>query len=69
MKVIQLDIYEYEQDMRVLTLSHLFYGRTWKIAEGNAKAHMETDSFFRASMTSGKFKGIRLYTVEDRYEQ
>jgi hypothetical protein len=58
--MLRLQIDTYEGDDETPVISHVFYGATKAEAEAVVKAHMGTDSFFRAAMTSGNFKGIRL---------
>lgn len=63
MRSIVVNIYENGH----LTLGHVFYGNTLAEARGVLEAHLKTDSFFRAAIASGKWKGIPLtYTEEVR---
>lgn len=41
-------------------LTHIFYGPTLKDAQRIENSHMKSDEFFRAAMTTGKYKGIIL---------
>jgi len=54
---IQVDIYE--SDMYPV-VTHIFYGKTTEEARGYFKAHMKTDSFLRAAVNTGCYKGMRV---------
>jgi hypothetical protein len=59
MPALRVDIYE----NRLLVLTHTAYGRTRKQAEAIIRVHSKYDSFLRAALTTGIFKGIALRTV------
>jgi hypothetical protein len=54
----------YENEDRKPILSHTFRGRSEKEVLGVVRAHMKTDSFFRASLTTQRFRGIPLRTKQ-----
>lgn len=58
---IRVDIYEYEVDIRYPVVSHIFYGKTLKEAQGYFKAHMKTDEFLRGAVSKGSWKGLELH--------
>ncbi len=62
---ITSDIYEIVNNKPILTLSHVFFGNTLERAQTIEQAHMKSDEFFRAAMTTGNYKGIKL--IVDRY--
>lgn len=53
-----IDTYENADAMPVLT--HVFHGDTAAEIQQVVNAHLQTDAFFKASMTTGKFQGIKL---------
>lgn len=53
---IKIDTYENGN----LVLSHIFYGTSVAQAKRFLRVHVITDSFFRASMTTGKFRRMEL---------
>lgn len=57
---MKVDIYE---NNIYPVVSHIFYGKTKKEANGNFQAHMGTDSFLKAAVLYQKYKGM-LLTVE-----
>lgn len=56
----------YEDQDKVPVLGHVFYGDTKEEIDGVIKAHMGTDSFFKAAMEGKKFKGMTL-RIEKRW--
>jgi len=60
---LRIDTFEDDSDFPVL--SHVFYGDTREYIEGIVKAHAETDSFFRASITTHRFQGMKLTNIYD----
>jgi hypothetical protein len=52
-----VDIYE---QPKYPVVSHIFYGETIEEARGYLKSHMKTDSFMRAAVNTGYFKGMRV---------
>lgn len=61
---MQLRIDTYEDQSSAPVLSHTFYGDTQADIQAIIQAHMATDTFFRASMTTGVFRGMRLTNTE-----
>lgn len=57
---VKLRIDTYEGRAKIPTLTHTFYGATEQSIRDLVDAHMRTDSFFRAAMTTGNFQGILL---------
>ena len=55
---VQIDIFE--SGSKYPAVSHIFYGETIEEARGYVKSHMKTDSFLRAAVHTGRFKGIKL---------
>jgi len=43
-------------------MSHIFYGRSDKVVRELIRAHIKWDTFFRAAMEDGKFRGVALKT-------
>lgn len=60
---IQIDTYEGKN----IVISHVIYGKNEKEAMSIVRAHMGTDTFFKASMTTGVFKGMNLYNAIHQY--
>ncbi|MGH7744395.1 MAG: hypothetical protein ACREQ5_06175, partial [Candidatus Dormibacteria bacterium] len=58
---LQVDIYENQATTPILT--HIFYGKDKNEIDGVVKAHMQTDSFFRAALTTRTFQDITLTAV------
>jgi hypothetical protein len=54
---IQVDIYE---NNKYPAVTHVFHGETAAEAQGYFKAHMKTDSFLRAAVNTGYYKGMRV---------
>lgn len=59
---MQLSIDIFENNERTPVLTHTFYGKTAAEINSVVAAHQQTDSFFRAALTTGKFNGIKLST-------
>jgi hypothetical protein len=59
---LQIDIYEDESPEPIL--SHVFYGHSPLKIQAVVAAHMQTDSFFKAAMTTKQFRGMVLRTQE-----
>lgn len=57
---MQLIIDTYENGDTTPVLTHVFHGRTAADIQQIVKAHMQTDSFFKASMTTKRFQGMLL---------
>ena len=64
MKGLSISTYEISGKKEVLTLTHVFWGKTIEEAAGVAKAHMKADRFFKASLT-GTFpwQGMTIHLV------
>lgn len=54
---VVVDIYEREMYPIV---THIFRGKTMSEAKSYFKAHMKTDSFLRAAVNTGYYKGMRV---------
>lgn len=52
-----VDIFEHT---KYPVVSHIFYGETIEEARGYLKSHIKTDSFLRAAVNTGRFKGMRV---------
>lgn len=59
-KQYELLINIYEDKNPNPVLGHIFHGKTKEEVQGVIDAHMKTDSFFHAAMTSKKFQGMTL---------
>lgn len=59
---MQLSIDIFENNERTPVLTHTFYGKTADEINGIVAAHQQTDSFFRAALTTGRFNNIKLTT-------
>lgn len=55
---IQVDIYE--EGRPYPAVSHIFYGKSQKEAQGYLNAHVGTDSFLRAAIKTGKYQDMNL---------
>lgn len=64
---MQLSIDIFEDGARTPVLTHTFYGRTAADINDIVLAHQQTDSFFKAAMTTGKFRGMTL-TTKNRWK-
>ena len=58
--MVKLRIDTYEGRAKYPTLTHTFYGATEQTVRDIVAAHMQTDRFFRAAMTTGNFEGLQL---------
>lgn len=59
---MQLAIDIFENGAREPILTHTFYGRTAADIKAIVAAHQQTDSFFKAALTTKKFQGMTLST-------
>lgn len=59
-----IDIYEGERQQPVI--GHIFYGSR-RMIDAIVRAHMKTDSFFRAAMQGDMWNGIPL-RIEEHWE-
>lgn len=59
---MQLIIDTFENGDTQPVLSHVFYGKTANDIGQVVAAHMQTDPFFKAAMTTGRFRGMVLST-------
>lgn len=57
---MKLTIDTFEDDSAVPVLTHVFYGATVADVQAVMTAHLQTDSFFKAAMTTGRFRGMIL---------
>lgn len=57
---MQLRIDTFEDQNPQPVLSHTFYGRSARDIENVMAAHLQTDTFFKAAMTTGRFRGMIL---------
>lgn len=57
---MKLIIDTYEGNDTTPVLSHVFHGKTAADIQQIIAAHMQTDSFFKASMTTRSFQGMKL---------
>ena len=55
---LQVDVFE--EGNTYPAVSHIFYGETTVEAQEYFKAHMKTDSFLRAAVHTGRYKGMRV---------
>lgn len=58
---LRVDTYENKERMPVLT--HVFYGQTKAEADGIYRAHLQTDSFLKASVTTHRFRDFSVRSV------
>lgn len=64
MRTRQLLINIYENDAEHPVLGHVFYGTQTEV-DAIIAAHKRTDSFFRAAMEDGAWKGMRLTVTQE----
>ena len=64
MMQLTIDIYEGESQQPII--GHVFRGSR-RMIDGVIRAHMKTDSFFRAAMNGESWKGIPL-RIEEHWE-
>lgn len=59
---MQLSIDIFEDNAAKPVLTHTFYGKNAQEIKDIVAAHQQTDSFFKAALTTGKFRGMKLTT-------
>lgn len=57
---MKLTIDTFEDGSTVPVLTHVFYGASAADVQAVLNAHLHTDSFFKAAMTTGRFRGMIL---------
>lgn len=60
----QLLINIYEDDAESPIIGHVFFGNQTTV-DAVIAAHKKTDSFFKAAMEDGQWKGMRLHITQE----